>query len=314
MTPRNYCTAAIDDLRRLVYYTHVPSTPEMRYGTQRVQEECARLLELAEKFLMPDWGRIFDADEFALLEDLSVTNRLPYPIVACEYFCDYEKYCELLPNEVPSSRRIALLVETEALEAHAPYVTGVLRRDELGFACIPISYLDTARAWGPPPAIAWFSRERRPQDLSCPIIVTPFGDSAYEQFSREQRVERASRDAHDECMCATHLIVALGMERTEATTIAPSAALNKKRERSGRPKFFEYRVLDIVADVMATPRERAGRPHGKHASPRMHKRRGHVRRLASGRATWVRNTIVGKPGRGEVEKDYRVHGHEEVAP
>lgn len=45
---------------------------------------------------------------------------------------------------------------------------------------------------------------------------------------------------------------------------------------------------------------------GTHASPRLHMRRGHWRTLASGKKVFVRESIVGDPDRGVVEKDYVV--------
>lgn len=43
---------------------------------------------------------------------------------------------------------------------------------------------------------------------------------------------------------------------------------------------------------------------GTHASPRLHWRRGHIRRLAPERTTWVRPTLVGYEDRGTIIHDY----------
>lgn len=47
-----------------------------------------------------------------------------------------------------------------------------------------------------------------------------------------------------------------------------------------------------------------GGPLLSHASPRLHWRRGHIRRLAPERVTWVRPTLVGKSENGVVVADY----------
>ena len=104
-----------------------------------------------------------------------------------------------------------------------------------------------------------------------------------------------------------HMMVALSIDHGRYETLPAPTRLNKKRIKKGRVPLYEYKVLDIVADILqAVP---AAKPHqgGTHASPRMHKRRGHVRRLHSGRTTWIRHMIVGKPGTGAVEKEYAVH-------
>lgn len=82
---------------------------------------------------------------------------------------------------------------------------------------------------------------------------------------------------------------------------APDAKLNRKRAIAGKCPVFEYKTLAINV-----PNDRRnGTPGGgTHASPRLHLRRGHIRRLADGRFVWVRNTIVGAIDKGVVFKDY----------
>jgi hypothetical protein len=83
----------------------------------------------------------------------------------------------------------------------------------------------------------------------------------------------------------------------------PPAALNKKRSKSGKVPLFSYKTLHIKIDESKTAKGgTAGDRHG----PRLHLRRGHVRRLSPTRTTWVSSCVVGDKQRGIVMKDYRV--------
>ncbi len=140
------------------------------------------------------------------------------------------------------------------------------------------------------------------------LSIMPLGFDTYSFFPKDERLVRAQRDASDEAFTLIHLLAALNVDQGRCETLPAPEKLNKKRAKKDRVPLFEYKILDIVVEVMQADKA-AKKPHqgGTHASPRMHKRRGHVRRLRSGRATWVRDTIVGKPGTGAVEKEYSVH-------
>ncbi len=73
------------------------------------------------------------------------------------------------------------------------------------------------------------------------------------------------------------------------------------KSRKGRQSLFSHKVL--VVDVPGSKGEGqlAG---GTHASPRLHLRRGHVRRLPSGESVWVQPCVVGDKSKGMVTKDY----------
>lgn len=77
------------------------------------------------------------------------------------------------------------------------------------------------------------------------------------------------------------------------------SAMSKKR------RMFAHRQLFFSPiPVQREKRE----PVGTHASPAMHKRRGHFRQLKSGKVVWVKSSIVGKPENGVITKDYVMEG------
>jgi hypothetical protein len=81
--------------------------------------------------------------------------------------------------------------------------------------------------------------------------------------------------------------------------------LNHKRRKKGREPFFEYKTLNLYPDDVTYVGPSLG-PHRYRRSPKLHLRRGHVRRLGDGGTTFVRQAIIGKKKHGLVLKDYDV--------
>lgn len=82
---------------------------------------------------------------------------------------------------------------------------------------------------------------------------------------------------------------------------------NRRKIAEGKKPSYDWRT--VVIDGKAIKRERKGDgSDGTRASPRLHDRRGHSRRLPDGRIVWVRPCKVGDPSRGTVFHDYQVKG------
>ena len=85
----------------------------------------------------------------------------------------------------------------------------------------------------------------------------------------------------------------------------PPKFINAKRKKKGKLPLFSYHTLHI-----GKPRSgKSGDPIGTHNSPRLHFRRGHIRKLADGRRIWVNACLVGDKTKGIVQKDYIVDTH-----
>ena len=81
--------------------------------------------------------------------------------------------------------------------------------------------------------------------------------------------------------------------------------LNLKRRKKKREPFFEYKTLVIDPHKARVVGPVLG-PHRLRKSPKLHLRRGHIRRLRSGGKTWVSPAMIGSKRRGLVLKDYEV--------
>ena len=82
----------------------------------------------------------------------------------------------------------------------------------------------------------------------------------------------------------------------------PPKLINEKRKKKGKTLFFSYRTLHISGYSEA---KGIGKK-GTHASPRLHLRRGHIRKLADDRRIWVTSCLVGDKSKGFAAHDYKV--------
>ncbi len=76
---------------------------------------------------------------------------------------------------------------------------------------------------------------------------------------------------------------------------------NRRKIQQGKLPTYDWTTVWIEP---AKPRlEGKG---GTHASPRLHDRRGHLRRLASGKNVWVKSCKVGDASKGVIFHDYAI--------
>lgn len=78
--------------------------------------------------------------------------------------------------------------------------------------------------------------------------------------------------------------------------------ISRKRAAKGKAPLYEWRTVVVEPVKIAKPEPKGG----THASPRLHDRRGHQRRLRSGKTVWVRSCKVGNAALGTVFHDYSV--------
>jgi hypothetical protein len=99
-------------------------------------------------------------------------------------------------------------------------------------------------------------------------------------------------------------LAALSCSNVSETTLPRPNPLSiaGRQATKGRVPLYETKVLTI-APVEAPATSARG---GTHNSPRAHLRRGHIRRLASGKSVWVNATVVGKKELGLIYKSYNV--------
>lgn len=101
-------------------------------------------------------------------------------------------------------------------------------------------------------------------------------------------------------------IDAMNCSNVIAVDSSPSTHINNKQAKKSKSPLFTYKTLHINTKESVNQKKHGG---GTHASPRVHLRRGHVRKLANGATIWVQPCVVGDKSKGAVHKDYAVTMH-----
>lgn len=78
---------------------------------------------------------------------------------------------------------------------------------------------------------------------------------------------------------------------------------SQRLQAKGKAPLFSWNTVRIDP-----PKPKQEHKKGTHATPRLHDRRGHLRRMANGKTCLVRACKVGDASKGVVFKDYEVKG------
>lgn len=338
--PTNYCSHAIDDIRQAVKSmrgAHI--MPQTAHRVMIIVE----MLQHAVKFMLPNCAQL--VNELSLRESHLELLRLPYPLVAFEapWIKDAEGEHELNGFEQSkSTRRIALCWELDEKFQPFPDIqfelfSGVKAISQAfpegGVFVLPVFYVDELRTWQFGAGGTFIPREFRIGENFEALPATRIADDALRAVGRrhdkgyrfraepfvlmpemfeeliirtdgdvDKALATVQLDAGDEVTMAVQACSVLNCANVETVDISPSRAANAKRAAKGKPPFFTYKVLQVSAERSLKP-ETSG---GTHASPRMHLRRGHLRRLEE-RVVWVRAAMVNAgSSAGVVAKDYTV--------
>lgn len=229
---------------------------------------AAKLLDCAQKFRMPENGTIFEWDGKNSVEVVDKYCR-PFRLPYNEIALEYPL----------SNPRYDAAVTLAFTPAEGALVSGLPGTEKICFI--------------------GFRRERGGDWL----VV---GSAALDELGLFTIADADSneRALKNHGFGVMQLLAALSCHNVETTTAQPPAALNKRRAQRGKVPFYSYHVL-MLAPGKA---QAVGTPTGTHASPRIHLRRGHVRRLES-KNVWVNACVVGNKALGMVTKDYSVRAH-----
>lgn len=326
--PLNYCAHAIEDLREFeaVIRDGAPASA-------RALRSVISLLQSSVKFILPNCCDLIDPEDLrqAHLDMI----RLPFPCVAFE--APWER--EDGPDEVgefrqtKATKRIALCWESSPEFEAVPGLNNILDVfPDGGVFVLPIYWTPEYKRWTVALGGTFVPFENQVQKLTLenvlpatriahaakieagqakananqiraePFCLLPefFDQTVATYGSEEKAVAQIILDTHDETMVLVQACSVINCANVGTVDVPPSVASNKKRIANDKQPFFSYKVLQLAEDR----RLPGGSKGGEHAPPRMHLRRGHLRRLES-RVVWVRPTTVNAGSKlGTVLKDY----------
>jgi hypothetical protein len=127
-------------------------------------------------------------------------------------------------------------------------------------------------------------------------IAAPLDDRGW----RDQKTYEETAGLHAGLVVSW--LAALRCVNVQSIDNPPPKALNSKRISKGKVPLFTYKTLHVLQNRASSGGN--GDDDSGRTPPRLHFRRGHVRRLDAERLTWVQPCMVGDKARGMVEKAY----------
>jgi hypothetical protein len=276
MQKTNYCADILD----------IPDVTKAEIARHFGDYPFETLIKSAVKFRLPDNGNIFEFKPERLetiINKYCPEMRLPYPCIAIEYYAK---------------------------------IDGSIHDGKVGFDAVVVIAVEIPTEWGVQIAVFAYNRVYDqgkkgwvPNRYCVTLAKSDMGITIQPNHlvlsDRGQDVDIASadNDMGNELTAVVQLMAALSCSNSIARDDdPPSLALNKKRARSGKAPFYSYKVLEIQPNAEKLASVDRG---GSHASPRVHLRRGHIRRLPNGNI-WINAMVVGDKSKGMVSKDYGV--------
>ncbi|NDH05263.1 hypothetical protein EBX93_04965 [bacterium] len=95
----------------------------------------------------------------------------------------------------------------------------------------------------------------------------------------------------------------LSLKNEAYAPVVQKTFTNRRKIAQGKMPTYDWTTV-IIEPVKARQEDKGG----THASPRLHDRRGHLRRLQNGKTCWVKPHKVGDASKGTVFHDYQIKG------
>ena len=275
----NYSAQAIESIDKYMASSNAP------YSKDDLHIKVLRMALLeGQKFRVPDYGKIIDLPDKnseKIARDYLQVFRLPYPITVLEY---QHPICKEGYGVMDFDATVVIAVED--LLRKVIIVTGMYR-----------GLIDGGKIWLP----INFGAILHPTGKVQPFPAIKDGEYWASRTDLPERTRSGVSDIENECGSVLLLMAALSCSNIQTKQVAPNEKLNKKRNKSGKQPFFSYHVL-MLDGQSSNESDKQGKTH---AGPRVHLRRGHIRRLP-GRQVWVNSSVVGNKALGMVGKSYAV--------
>lgn len=250
------------------------------YEAKKHLKGMAKDARQAVKFKLPDNGQIIDLkgrESFkATYEPYVPVIKLPYDVVVLEF--------EYLSNiGVPTP----MIVICKQLE------------DRIEFEAAT----DMSQVVPNYEGSIWVSTTRRPNVIKGQWDNLLLDFNQFEDEPNQDKKESLIKNELSYLYVMMEFLAAMSCQNISTVDEIPDKKMNEKRKKKKLTPFFTYKVLTVNTQL-GTASEETGLG-SSHASPRVHMRRGHIRRLKN-KTVWVNQCIVGDKTKGVVVKDYNV--------
>jgi hypothetical protein len=253
---------------------------EMEVDTplQKFAVSLQGIIKDSVKFRLPKNGRVFPEATFSDGENLCHAykkyadgQRLPFKNMSIEW--------EMEPEDI-FDKQVAIIFQADKDDTIHGFIFGHLSEPKPRWLMLPARFQDNY-------VQGLLGHSAVAPDLNDVVRDAPVEFLSPVRYTRSVVVE---------------LLCFLACSNAEISTEPNNREkLNAKRLKKGKPPFYSYKVLTIAQNDGSSSRGITG--NGR--SPRVHLRRGHIRRLAD-RTVWVNSAVVGDKSKGLVNKDYAV--------
>lgn len=297
----HYSTHAAEDLAIL-----------LKTKFEEDRETIAAVLERLKngvKFQLPLNGRYLNKNDPFTHEDFELF-KLPYSVCVLEYACKFEKW------------------EMKEYQSSAPRRIMICRQRAEGIGVVSIYWQEDSGCWGMAPVEVII-----PRDVQMKVIkdgrqsflyhveeMTPDYNRLLGRklgLDRETLVKRFGEECLDDMIVVFEFCLAVNCSNVDLDTVSPPTALNKKRARSGKLPFYEFKVLKLKSNstrYALQPGSSSATATTDIVTRRQHLRRGHIRhynpaitpRYRKKAAVWIEAMVVGDPTKGSIDKEYQL--------
>lgn len=322
----NYSTHAAEEMKLLIRDTRKILPAE----DVKELEDLVAKLQQGIKFILPMNGRYLNKSDPYTPEDLGLI-KLPYPLVVLEYACNHDEGDIQFPGTQQLAPRRIMICETtdKGIDVYCLYSDP---KGQWGLSGSVVTVPKDAELKPvDPDQLREYQRSARKPGITDrkggkPILAMRFEAReiaphlndllAYKhQITRHQMVERQTNEILDDINVLFEFCLAINCSNVDLETVPPSVALNKKRQRSGKLPFYEYKVLKLKTDsVRYKLQGEKAADSGEKVTRRQHLRRGHIRHYDPAvtpwyrqkKAVWIEAQLVGDPTKGKIDKEYQV--------
>lgn len=298
-----YASKAIDDLRKMRGRGY--------FSDDKFIDGLIDRMRGAVKFSLPENGEMI-TDAMNVSGDVLSVFKLPFQKILIEY--DISIPSRMTDNSNDATRAITLATEVgdgrsflRSLGVKSDIVDGD------AFVMYSICYVPKLKSWAP----------------SSGFVLVPYGQdgsSAPKGFNKMSGVfipiagmlsrleidhlggltawqKKIAADYYVDSSAVLNVALCSMCSNVKHRIVKPSVVSNKIKVRSGKEPVHEYRILQIKRAT-----NKAGLPceNSSRVSPKMHLRRGHIRRHPAGKFIWVNPAVVGSAESGFVSKSYAI--------
>lgn len=281
----------------------------------------------AVHFALPDGGKILDDNKKGIKGE---KIRLPFNKITVEYYVPQrsdEEYKGEGTNKSSKRLIVARELRQEQIEVEFKGFQHLLSDPEdVWIVVTAASYIDDLGLWIPE-SFGWIL----PSDWDQTSGEVGFDmrndtDTAYIKLSglpiavcrnmleqafkgqedEKERYKAALRDIGSELLALLELCEALSCSNIKHEVMENyDVKMNQRRINDGKVPLYETRTLwlDAPSTIVYGGNEGLG---GTHRSPRQHLRRGHIRRLQTGKKVWVNSAVVGARNGGVICSTYAI--------